>query len=158
MRELHRGELIEAAAQGDEERYQNEVLTALRERVKVDIPELMIERDLDRQVAEMEVRMAALGIPFDRYLEYSGTTAERFRQDRRAVAVQRVRLDLALTALAAAEQLEVDESQVEREAQRIAAGRRVTPDQRRRLRTAARQDLLRQAAVGRAVEIARGNV
>ncbi|MGD0834401.1 MAG: trigger factor [Candidatus Dormibacteria bacterium] len=158
MRELHRGELIEAAARADEEHYQNEVLTALRDRVKVDIPELMIERDLDRQAAEMEIRMAAVGIPFDRYLEYAGTTAEKFRQERRPVAVQRVRLDLALSALAAAEQLDVDESQVEREAQRIAAGRRVTPDQRRRLRVAARQDLLRQAAVGRAVEIARGDV
>ena len=158
MRELHRGELIEAAARGDQERYQDDVLAALRDRVTVDIPELMIERDLDRQVAELEVRLAALGIRFEHYLEYSGSTAAKFRQERHPVAVQRVRLDLALNALAAAEQLEVDESQVEREAQRIAEGRRVTPGQRRRLHVAARQDLLRQAAAGRAVEIARGDV
>jgi len=157
MRTHYRTRLIEAAAQGDEEGFHSDVLKALRERVKIDLPAAMVERELDREMASLEVRLAELGLRFDRYLEYTGGSVEKLRQDRRPAAADNVRLELALDALARAEQLEVDELQVEREMEKIAVGRRLTAGDRRRLRTAARTDLVRRAAAERAYEIASGN-
>jgi trigger factor len=156
MRERYRAALLEAAARSDAERFRSDVLAALRRRVKVDLPAPMVERELDLQVAASERRLAALGLRFDRYLEYTGSSPQRFREERREAAADQVRLELALSALAAAEQIEVDEAQVDREVQKLAAGRRLTGQQRRRLRAAAHDDLLRHAAVERALEIARG--
>lgn len=157
MRTHYRTRLIDAAAQGDEEGFHSDVLKALRERVKIDLPAAMVERELDREMASLEVRLAELGLRFDRYLEYTGGSVEKLRQDRRPAAADNVRLELALDALARAEQLEVDELQVEREMEKIAVGRRLTAGDRRRLRTAARTDLVRRAAAERAYEIASGN-
>lgn len=157
MRAHYRGRLTEAAAIDDEEGFHSEVLKALRERVKIDIPAAMLERELDREMASMEMRLAELGLRFDRYLEYTGGSVEKMRQERRPAAADSVRLELALDALARAEQLEVDELQVEREIEKVATGRRVSAADRRRLRTAARADLVRRAAAERAYEIAAGS-
>ena len=67
--------------------------------------------------------------------------------------MQRVRLELALDGVAAAEGLEVDESQVQREAGRVAGRTRLDATQRRRLTDLSRRDLLRQAAAQRMLEI-----
>ncbi|MGA8014785.1 MAG: trigger factor [Candidatus Dormiibacterota bacterium] len=156
MRRRYRELLAESATRADEDRHRSDVLAALRQRVKVDVPSQMVERELDAEMAAMEQRLGDLGLRFDRYLEYTGSTAQKFREERREAAANQVRLELALGALAAAEQLEVDESQVDREVERVAAGRRLTAEQRRRLHTLTHQDLLRRAAIDRAVEIARG--
>jgi trigger factor len=156
MRARYRDLLIRAAAQEDEERFRNDALAGLRDLVRIDLPAQMVERELDAEVAATERRLGELGLRFDRYLEYTQSTPDKFRAERRESAARRVRLQLALTALTAAEQIEVDETQVEREVSRVAGSQRLNAEQRRRLRAAARQDLLRQAAVDRTLEIARG--
>ena len=156
MRDRYRERLVEQATHDDEGRFQSDVLKALRDRVKVDLPAAMIERELDRELASMEVRLAELGLRFDRYLEYTGGSVEKLRAERRPAAADSVRLELALGALAVAEQIEVDELQVEHEVDRIGAGRRLSRQDRRRLHAAAHSDLLRRAAAERAYEIAAG--
>jgi trigger factor len=113
----------------------------------------MIEREIERQLADLEYRLGSLGLPLDRYLEMSGQNVAALRAERRESATSRVRLELALDALAGAEGIEVDENQVEREARAVAEGRRVDATQRRRLEDLARRDLRRRAAGQRLLEI-----
>lgn len=157
LRDHYRDTLTRAAEQHDREKYESDVLTALRDHVRVDVPEAMVEREIQRQIDDLEFRLSSIGIPLDKYLELTGQTAEKLRGDRREPAVERVRLDLALDALATAEGLEVDEAQVDRDAKRIAEGRRLTAIQRHRLQDIARRDLLRRAAAERMMEIAGGD-
>jgi len=150
----HYRELLEAgAAENDREKHESDTLAAFRDRVRVEIPEVMIEREVERQLADLEYRVNALGLPFDRYLELTGQSIERLRGERHEVAMQRVKLDLALDALAAAEGLEVDEAQVERETRTLAEGRKLDAGRRRRLAELARRDLRRRAAANRLLEI-----
>jgi trigger factor len=116
----------------------------------------MIEREIDRQLRDTEMRLAQAGMRFDRYLEYTGQTLEKIRGEAREPAVMRVKLELVLGALAAAEGIEVDHSQVDREVDRLAGGRKLAHDDRHRLEAAAERDLLFRGAAERAVEIARG--
>src|SRR6202163_3817742 len=153
LREHYRTALaVEAAAQ-DRDRHEGAALETLRDYVRVDVPEAMIAREIERQLADLEYRLASLGLPLDRYVEMSGQTMEALRTERRSAATSRVRLELALDALAAAEGIEVDENQVEREARAVAEGRRVDAAQRRRLEDLARRDLRRRAAGQRLLEI-----
>src|ERR1019366_7856578 len=128
-------------------------LEALRDYVRVDVPEAMTDREIERQLADLEYRLASLGLPLDRYIEMIGQTMEALRAERRESAASRVRLELALDALAVAEGIEVDENQVEREARAVAEGRKVDAAQRRRLEDLARRDLRRRAAGQRLLEI-----
>ena len=157
LRDHYRDTLTRAAEEHDREKYESDVLTALRDHIRVDVPEAMVEREIQRQIDDLEFRLSSIGIPLDKYLELTGQTAEKLRGDRREPAVERVRLDLALDALANAEGLEVDESQVDRDARRISEGRRLTATQRHRLHDIARRDLMRRAAAERMMEIAGGD-
>jgi trigger factor len=153
LREHYRTALAVEAAEADRERHEGAALEALRDYVRVDVPEAMIEREIDRQLADLEYRLTSLGLPLDRYVEMSGTTMAALRIERREAAASRVRLELALDALAVAEGIEVDETAVEREARAVAEGRRIDSDQRRRLEDLARRDLRRRAAGQRLLEI-----
>jgi trigger factor len=156
LREHYRTVLTEAAERLDRERFEAAVLTAFRDSVSFDVPELMIEREIDRQLRDTEMRLAQAGMRFDRYLEYTGQTMERIRGEAREPAVMRVKLELVLDALAAAEGIEVDHSQVDREVDRLAGGRKLSHEDRHRLEDAAERDLRFRGAAERAVEIARG--
>ncbi|HEV7680238.1 MAG TPA: trigger factor [Candidatus Dormibacteraeota bacterium] len=158
LREHYRGRLAEVAAREDEDRYESSVLQALRDRVTIDVPEVLVDREIDNQLTEMSVQLSQAGLQLERFLEYSGQTIEQVRGERREGAVQRVKLDLALTALASAEGIEIDEADVEREEKRLASGRKLNADQRRRLHRSVHQDLALRGAARRAVEIARGDV
>jgi trigger factor len=153
LREHYRSALTVEAVEADRERHEGAALEALRDYVRVDIPEAMIESEIDRQIADLEYRLGSLGLPLDRYLEMSGESMVKLRADRRETATSRVRLELALDALAVAEGIEVDETQVEREARAVAEGRRVDAAQRKRLEDLARRDLRRRAAGLRLLEI-----
>ncbi|MEO8898045.1 MAG: trigger factor [Candidatus Dormibacter sp.] len=156
LREDYRKRLEEIATERDREALEASALETLRDHVVIDLPESMVEREIDRQVAELEARLQQMGMPLDRYLEYTGTTVEKIRGERRETAVHRLRLELALDALAAAEGIEVDEAAVVREEERVAQGRKLTAQQRRRLHQGAHVDLARRAAGERLVEIVRG--
>jgi trigger factor len=156
LREHYRTVLTEAAERLDRERFEAAVLTAFRDSVSFDVPELMIEREIDRQLRDTEMRLAQAGMRFDKYLEYTGQTLEKIRGEAREPAVMRVKLELVLDALAAAEGIEVDHSQVDREVDRLAGGRKLSHDDRHRLEAAAERDLRFRGAAERAVEISRG--
>jgi trigger factor len=158
LRSHYRDRLREVAEREDEDRYEAAVLEALRDRVDIDVPEALVDREIDNQLTEMSMQLAQAGLQLERFLEYSGQTIEQVRGERREGAVQRVMLDLALQALANAEGIEVDEADVEREEKRLATGRKLTADQRRRLHRSVHRDLELRGAGRRAVEIARGQV
>jgi trigger factor len=156
LREHYRAVLTETAERLDRERHEAAVLTALRDSVSFDVPDAMVEREIDRQLRETEARLAQAGMRFDRYLEYTGQTMEKLRGDARESAVARVKLELVLDALATAEGIEVDQSQVDREVERLAGGRSLSAEDRHRLEHAAERDQRLKGAAERAVEIARG--
>jgi len=153
LREHYRTTLTAEAVEHDRESHEAAALEALRDHVRVDIPVAMIEREIDRQLADLEYRLGSLGLPLDRYLEMSGQSPDALRAERREAATSRVRLELALDALAVAEGIEVDENQVQREALAVAEGRRIDAAQRKRLADLARRDLRRRAAGQRLLEI-----
>jgi trigger factor len=156
LREHYRTVLTETAERIDRERYEAQVLTAFRDSVSFDVPEVMIDREIDRQIRDTEMRLAQAGMRFDRYLEYTGQTMEKLRGEAREPATMRVKLELVLDTLAAAEGIEVDHSQVEREVERLAGGRKLGHEDLHRLEHAAERDLRYRGAAERAVEIARG--
>jgi trigger factor len=157
LRAHYRERLEELTAERDRETLEASALEALRDHVGIEIPDSMVEREIDRQIADLDVRLQSMGMPIDRYLEYTGTTVEKLRGERREAAVQRLRLELALDALAEAEGIEVDEAAVVREEQRLAEGRKLTAQQRRRLHQGTHVDLARRGAGERLVEIVRGD-
>jgi trigger factor len=106
-------ELQEAAHQADEQRFENDVLKALDERMEVEVPEALIEREVNRRVRELELRLQEQGVKMERYLEYTNTSLEVLKAQQRPQAVQKVRLELALETVAEREGLSVSDAEVD---------------------------------------------
>jgi trigger factor len=113
LRASVREDLRDAAARSDEARFENDVLKALDERTTVELPEALVDREVNREIRELELRLQEQGVRFDRYLEYTNTTQEVLRAERRPTATQKVRLELALESVAEREGLAVLEAEVQ---------------------------------------------
>ncbi len=110
--EVH-DELQEAAHQSDEQRFENDVLKALDERMEAEVPEALIDREVSRRIRELETRLQEQGVKMERYLQYTNTSLDVLKAEQRPQAVQKVRLELALETVAEREGLTVSDAEVD---------------------------------------------
>ncbi|MCH4984082.1 trigger factor [Macrococcoides goetzii] len=85
------------------------------ENAKVDIPEAMINTELDRMMQEFEQRIAQQGLNLELYFQFSGQTEEQLKESMKVDAEQRVKTNLTLAAIANAENIEVSDADVDAE-------------------------------------------
>ena len=152
-------ELTERAEKNNVISIENALVEKAVENVEVDIPEGMIETQLNEMMREMEMRMMYQGLRMEDYLKYTGQTIEQLKDGYRNEAEHRVKVELTLDAIRKAESIEPTEeeikAQTEEQAKRF--GREVeefekslTEEQRGYLKdTAAIQkvvDLMREGA------------
>ena len=98
-----------------EQKATDELLDGLCDCCKVEIPEVMIERETDETLREREAQMASYGWKLENYLQVMGQTKEQFRQSLREVAEKKVRIRLILEAIGEDMKVEVTEEDIEAE-------------------------------------------
>ncbi|MHB8332279.1 MAG: trigger factor, partial [Candidatus Dormibacteria bacterium] len=87
-----RDELRQELAAEAEREQANQAFDALRAMTKVEVPEAMIQAEIDHQVRELEIRLSQSGITLEALLAAQGSSLEQLRGERRQAAVERVRL------------------------------------------------------------------
>ena len=100
---------------------------ALAELVTIDAPESMVGSDLQARVRNTVEQFQAQGIQIDQWLSATGQSTEAFIESMRGESVKAVKVDLALRAVAEAQNISADDDEVDNELNRIAtqAGRKV---------------------------------
>lgn len=91
-----RQDLVEQARRIDELAFEQQVVKAVVEASQVELPESLVEREIDRQIEDMERRLSRQGLRLARYFEYLNKTEEEYRADMREDAESRVKVDLVL--------------------------------------------------------------
>lgn len=79
---------------------ENRVLESLLNITEVEIPESLIEREVEHQIENMRQRLTKTGLDFEKYLENLKKTVEELRQDIRPQAEKLVKIGLALGEVA----------------------------------------------------------
>ncbi|MED3647759.1 trigger factor [Halalkalibacterium halodurans] len=90
------------------------------ENATIDIPEAMINTELDRMTQEFEQRLQMQGMNLEMYFQFSGQTQEQLREQMKEDAEKRVRVNLTLEAIANQENLEASDEDVEKELEKMA--------------------------------------
>jgi trigger factor len=98
----------------------SQAVDAVVELVAEDMPEPLINEEMQRRLHELSHRLAAQGADLAQYLQATGQSAEEFQTDLREAAITAVKADLALRAVADAEDLEATDEEVDAEIERIA--------------------------------------
>ncbi|MCX7904532.1 MAG: trigger factor [Caloramator sp.] len=87
---------------------------------EVEIPEAMINQEIDYMVKDMDYRLRYQGLNIDQYIEMMGITMDTLRNDLKEVATNRVKTSLVLEAIAKAENITATEEEIENRAEELA--------------------------------------
>ena len=109
----------ERQRQVDQE-FENALMDQVADGITADIPDAMVEAQARQYLDNFKMQIAQSGIPFDRYLEMTGSNEEKMIADAREPALKQVRMDLAVAAVIKAEDIQVTDEDVEAEYQKLA--------------------------------------
>ena len=99
---------------------ENEILEKIVNGMEVEVPEIMVTRELDAMMQEMEYRLMYQGANLEAYASYLGTTVDALREERRPEAVKSVKIRLALQEILKNEKIEVLDKDVDKYVEDIA--------------------------------------
>ncbi len=92
---------------------EEQLLNNLSEKVSVDIPQVMIEKQIDSFIRDFEWRLSLQGTNLDNYLKYTNTDYNKFRESFNERAQKSVTIQLALEEIGKKENIEVTDQEVE---------------------------------------------
>jgi FKBP-type peptidyl-prolyl cis-trans isomerase (trigger factor) len=101
------------------EKRRNEILQVIVDNTKGEIPEILIESETDRMLAQMKGDVAQMGGKFDEYLSYIKKTETDLRNEWRTDAEKRAKIQIVLNTIAKEHKIEPEKDLVEKEATRL---------------------------------------
>ena len=114
-----RKRLSEQKATEAENTEKEEAINKATENASIDIPEAMINTELDRMIQEFGQRIQQQGLDLQTYYQISGQNEEQLRDQMKDDAEQRVKTNLTLTAIADEENIEVSDEDIDKELEKM---------------------------------------
>ena len=110
-----REKLVKDAEQKDTNAFESELMGMAVENAQMDIPEAMIESEVEGRIDEIRRRISYQGLDFDMYLKYTGMTLDSLKENLRPEAEQNVKTRLTIDAIIKAENIEATEEDADAE-------------------------------------------
>lgn len=135
------------------------VIEKIIEGAQMEIPEAMIDTQAESLVDDFAQRLMVQGMSLEQYAQYTGATVESMKNQMKPQAKKRIESRLVLEAVAAAENLEASEEDIEAEMNRMAESCKMELDKLKELiseeeKKNMRQDLSIQKAIELVTEAA----
>lgn len=115
-----KAKLEENANKAEDAKVDEQLMSALCEKIEGEIPEAMFENEAESCVRDYENRLRYQGMDLDTFMKYTGQTVETLKGQFRPQAEKQVKTRLALEYVAKAENLTATEEDIAAEYQKIA--------------------------------------
>ena len=112
--------LQKAEDQKAENEFEEAIITAVIENTKLDLPQVMVEKEIDQMMNDLENRLKYQGLTLDQYMEFTGNTPEKMRDFMKENAERKVKADIIIDAIAKAENIEATEEELKAKALEVA--------------------------------------
>ena len=112
--------LAEKKEKEAKEKKEDAVIEAIIKDSKMEIPEPMIDTNVDNMISDYAGRLQSQGLSLEQYFMFTGLNMDKFREQMREGAVKRIESRLVLDAIVAAEDFSVSDDEYEKELERIA--------------------------------------
>lgn len=110
----------ESNAARAEREYEDAIIKAVVENAKVEVPAVMIEKEIDTMVKNLEQRLQYQGLNLEQYFQFTGTDEAKMREYMKENAEVKVKTDLVLEAVEKAENIEATEEELKEKAVEVA--------------------------------------
>ncbi len=94
------------------EEKEQEVIKILLKTIKIGLPKILIDEEVNARLASLLQRIEKLGLSLESYLSSTGKTGETLRQEYEEQVKQSISLEIILNAIADAEKVAIEEKQV----------------------------------------------
>ncbi|NLU36333.1 MAG: trigger factor [Clostridiales bacterium] len=112
--------LQETADQNARDQMENQLISKIVDNAKVDIPDVMVENEINTMLQDMEMRLSYTGMNLEKYLQMTNTSIDLLREQYKDSAYNRVKTQLVLEALVKAEAIVVTDEDREKEYEKMA--------------------------------------
>ena len=120
FREDVKQKLADAKAKSAAAANENAVIGKVVENAQIELPEPMIETQVEQMIDDYARRMQSQGLQLDQYMEYTGMTMDKLKEQFHPQAVRNLKTRLTLEKVVEAENIEVSEEAIEAEIKRMA--------------------------------------
>lgn len=121
LRESARNDLALAKAENAESRMKEEVVRKIAENNEINVPDVMVEDELNTMMQDMDQQLRQQGMSLPQYLQYAGKEPKDFREELRDNAVRRVENRLIVKAVAKQENIEATQEDIDKQIKNMAA-------------------------------------
>ena len=108
---------------------ENAVVDKAVENATMEIPDQMVEEQVNGMVNDYARRLESQGISFKQYVEITGMTAEKIGEQMKPQAIKRIQTRLVLEAVVKAENIQADDAAVEEQFDKMAADFKMDKEQ-----------------------------
>ena len=112
-----------------ENKYMDALLEEAAKNVTVDIPDVMIEEELDRMLKQYEQNIAMQGLSLEQFYQFTGSDEKALRDQMREEAVKRITYRLMLEEIAKEEKIEISDEEALKEAENMASKYQMEKDE-----------------------------
>ena len=120
FREDVKQKLADAKAKSAAAANENAVIGKVVENAQIELPEPMIETQVEQMIDDYARRMQSQGLQLDQYMEYTGMTMDKLKEQFHPQAVRNLKTRLTLEKVVEAENIEVSEDAIDAEIKRMA--------------------------------------
>ena len=121
LREIIQKNLLTEKEQEAKSKEEKEMLELVANKSQFeDIPDLLINEEINKMILELQRGVEAQGLEFDTYIKNLGKTLAQMKLDFTTQALMRVKVAIAMREIAKQEKIEVDEKELDEELDRIA--------------------------------------
>ncbi len=93
---------------------EDEALTKIVEKSDMDLPDAMVDTQVNNIIQDYSRNLAQSGLSFQQFLQYSGQTIDKFRENTRPEAIKRIKTSLCLEKIAEEQKLEATDEDVDK--------------------------------------------
>ena len=108
---------------------EDEAIAKIIEDSKMDIPDAMVDTQVNRMVEDFAQRLQQQGLSVEQYFQYTGMTADKIMEEMKPEAVKRIQSRLVLEAVVKAENIETSDEDFEAELKKMAEAYKMELDQ-----------------------------
>lgn len=107
--------------EAERKRWESIVLKKISQETKIDLPDILVERERDQMINNLKTKVEEMGVSFEDYLLRLKKSLEELRKDFLSEAEKRVKIILSLYQVAKEEKIEVKEGDIKAETNEILA-------------------------------------
>lgn len=104
--------MLSEKEQAEKERFKIALISKIAKESEMDLPDIMVESEIDKMVHELQHDVEHRGMQFDNYLEHIKKTKEDLKKEFQDKAIERVRIAMAMREINKAENIKVSDEEL----------------------------------------------